>query len=63
MSEIDKRRTEWYCSTCDGTDLDFEAWVHWDADKQKWVLDDIRDSDPYCATCEDFSRLMEEREI
>ena len=40
------------CTECDGTDLTFDATVHWSTSKQDWVVNEKLDGvSPYCGDC------------
>lgn len=38
------------CSNCGSDDLNFDAFVQWDVDKQDYVIESIYD-DVYCCNC------------
>ncbi|QYW01811.1 hypothetical protein PP761_gp84 [Stenotrophomonas phage Paxi] len=45
-------KTEFYCETCNGTNLVSDGPTKWDFDKQMWVLSGEVYDDTYCEDCE-----------
>ena len=40
------------CSTCEGSDLVYDATVLWNPIKQEFEIGDIYEGPPYCRDCE-----------
>ena len=46
---------EYYCLTCGGSEIEYEAFVNWNPVEQKWDMGDIRDYE-HCHDCQDECR-------
>ena len=45
---------EFYCTTCNGTDITAEAYCVWDSVEQKWAhYEVVEEGYDYCETCMD----------